>query len=274
MKSLSRKMVAIAAMVAVSGLITASVVRAADKLTIKNTNGTPIFNVDDAGTINNGKIIITSTGYLGLGTLAPNAAIHSKGNTSNQTQVLMTRQDTNNNGGAGFVAYHNNITNASCTAAATPSACCTGLGTGTCPSTILPADNDRLGYFLFGSYKADGTTPMNAAGISAHTETAWTDTVAPAYFAFETTGLVGSRTERLRISGEGNVVTGNNGGAATADLATNVTNGFLYIPSVAGTLSTCGSVKQYAGHVPVWFDTTSNKICTCQGATLKCATLN
>jgi hypothetical protein len=82
-------------------------------------------------------------------------------------------------------------------------------------------------------------------------------------------------SEAMRISSSKDTVVGNAGGSAVADMSTTVTNGFLYIPNVAGALSTCATVTTYTGHVPVWFDTASSKICTCYAGALKCtAALN
>jgi hypothetical protein len=268
----------IVAVLAVSALMAGSAF-ATDKLKVQDSTGNnTVFKVDDAGAgiqVNNtsgaGKAVITGEGWIGVGHTAPLAAIHNKGATSPGSQIMMTRTDTNSTAGAGFIAYHNNITNASCTAAGTPSTCCTGAGAGTCPSTVLPQSNDRLGYFLFGGYGSDSVTPKNAAGMASRAEANWTDTLVPAYFAFETAGTATTgRFERFRISANGNVVTGNNGGAATVDMATNVTDGFLYIPNVANTLTSCASVKSYPGHSPIWFDTANAKVCTCQAGALKC----
>ena len=244
---------------------------ATDKLIVNNSGGTPVFKVDDAGVIQTPKFAVTNKGWVGINNVTPLTALHGKGVTSNESQLLMARTDSAASG-AGFLAYHNNVTAASCTAAGVPTACCTGPGTGpTCPASVLLRANDRMGYFLFGGYGTDGVTPKNAAGMAARAEAAWTDSVVPAYFTFETSPTVGSgRPERLRITADGNIVTGNLGGSATADLATNATDGFLYIPNVAGAHTSCSTVKQYTGHSPVWFDSTSAKICTCQGATLKC----
>lgn len=269
LRRLSRTM---ATVVALSALVVVSQAGAADKLVVKGVDGTTdVFKVDDLGTIVNGKGTLTNKGWLGLGHTNPLVTLHGKGVTANESQLMMVRTDSAASG-AGFVAYHNNIIASSCTAAGVPTACCTGPGTGpTCPSTVLPRANDRMGYFLFGSYGTDGVTPKNAAGMAARAEAAWTDAVVPAYFTFETAPTSGSgRYERFRISADGNVIAGNLGGVATADLTTDATNGFLYIPNVSGAHTSCSSVKQYIGHSPVWFDSTNAKICTCQGAVLKC----
>jgi hypothetical protein len=59
-----------------------------------------------------------------------------------------------------------------------------------------------------------------------------------------------SGAERLRLDSSGNAVFGN------AALATNATNGFLYIPSCPGTPS--GNPTAYAGRVPLVWDSTNN----------------
>lgn len=58
--------------------------------------------------------------------------------------------------------------------------------------------------------------------------------------------------ERMRIDASGNVVIN------TAAIATNATNGFLYVPSCAGTPT--GTPTAYTGRVPIVVDTTNNKL--------------
>lgn len=60
-------------------------------------------------------------------------------------------------------------------------------------------------------------------------------------------------TQKMRISGLGNVVLGNE-----AALATNATNGFAYIPTCAGTPT--GVPTAYTGKVAMVFDTTNSKL--------------
>lgn len=59
-------------------------------------------------------------------------------------------------------------------------------------------------------------------------------------------------TERLRLDTNGNVVVN------TAAIATNATNGFLYVPSCAGTPT--GTPTTFTGRVPIVVDTTNNKL--------------
>jgi hypothetical protein len=67
------------------------------------------------------------------------------------------------------------------------------------------------------------------------------------YFSFETGG-----TERARIPAAGGMVVG------TAALATNATDGFLYVPTCAGTPT--GTPTTQTGTAPIVIDTTNNKL--------------
>lgn len=248
------KMISKVLMTAVAVAALAAPAMAADKLIVQDATGTVT------------KAVITDSGFLGLGdATSPSVIFNAKGSNTYASQLLLQREETIANGGAGFIAAHNNA----------------GYG--------MPTSGDRLGYFLFGSFYQDTTNQYgggvnylwakNGGGIAARAEGAWSYTSLPTYFTFETAPVgSASRTERLRISSAGNIVAGNKGGTTgTTDMATTVTDGFLYIPTVAGALSTCATSTKYGGHVPIWYDVTNNKICSCVGATpaLKCtAVLN
>lgn len=133
---------------------------------------------DAAGTTD--KMVVTDTGYIGVGTTTPIAAIQTKGSTFLNTQIISHYAGSDPTGGGGFIGYRNSATGA------------------------LPSAGNRLGYFLFGSM--DGTTPKNAAGLSAYAESNWTSTSTPSYFLFETVpnGAFG-RIERMRITSSGNI---------------------------------------------------------------------
>jgi hypothetical protein len=60
-------------------------------------------------------------------------------------------------------------------------------------------------------------------------------------------------TERARITADGNIVAG-----ASAALATTATNGFLYVPTCAGTPT--GTPTAITGMAPIVVDTTNNKL--------------
>ena len=59
-------------------------------------------------------------------------------------------------------------------------------------------------------------------------------------------------SERLRVDANGNVVIN------TAAIATTATDGFLYVPSCAGTPT--GTPTTFTGRVPIVVDTTNNKL--------------
>ena len=71
-------------------------------------------------------------------------------------------------------------------------------------------------------------------------------------FGHSSSASGGSFTERMRIDGNGNVVIN------TAALATTATNGFLYVPTCAGTPT--GTPTTYTGRAPIVVDTTNNKL--------------
>ena len=62
-----------------------------------------------------------------------------------------------------------------------------------------------------------------------------------------------NNTERMRITGAGNIVAG-----ASAALATTATDGFLYVPTCAGTPT--GTPTAITGMAPIVVDTTNNKL--------------
>jgi hypothetical protein len=70
------------------------------------------------------------------------------------------------------------------------------------------------------------------------------------YTAPDTTTLTGTR--RLTIDGNGNIVPG------TAAIATNATDGFLYLPTCAGAPS--GLPTAYTGRYPMVYDSTDHAI--------------
>ena len=88
---------------------------------------------------------------------------------------------------------------------------------------------------------------MSADGI-------WSASDAPGRIEFATTptGSVGGSTERMRIDSKGNVVIN------TAAISTSATDGFLYVPSCAGTPT--GTPTTHSGMVPIVVNTSANKL--------------
>lgn len=130
---------------------------------------------DATGTVD--KMVVTDQGRIGVGTNAPDSGIYVKGAIYPDNTIKVEGNATTQ--GAGFLGYM-----------VRPGA--------------LPLANDRLGFFLFGSFS--GVNPLHAVGVTATAEADWTSSSTPGFFKFETTppGSLG-RFERMRITGSGNV---------------------------------------------------------------------
>jgi len=122
-----------------------------------------------------------------------------------------------------------------------------GTATPTHKTTIVSADNTEA-TTIFGAY-ANNTT--QAVGIGYN----WVGglgSTQPLRFLTNT-------LERMRIDSDGNVVVN------TAAIATTATNGFLYVPTCAGTPT--GTPTTYTGRVPIVVDTTNHKLYFYSGGT-------
>ena len=141
---------------------------AANKLIVNGTDGvTP-------------KFVVTDTGYIGVGTNAPDAPITLKSVGLFPANVIKVVGDETTKG-AGLIGYSNRA-----------------------DGTTLSRANDRLGFVFFGSNT--GGTLQHPAGFAGVAEADWTASSWPAYFAFQTTAPGSTtRTKRLRITGSGKV---------------------------------------------------------------------
>jgi hypothetical protein len=179
-RQVSKKLI-LAAAVGLVALVPMSAM-AANKLIVNGTDGvTP-------------KFVVTDTGYVGSGTSAPSRAITAIGSGTD----LSSSQ---------IISIHN--------APSAPSGTALKMGGGyigyfNYPGFGLPQQGDRLGYFLFGAFDTDGITTRNGAGLGGYAESSWISgnpgpASFPSYLTFETAGASGSRAERVRITGSGNV---------------------------------------------------------------------
>lgn len=118
-------------------------------------------------------------------------------------------------------------------------------------STTLPTpDNSDIGNIVFqGLTTSIGYTKFAQVSCSIAANTA---SGAPASVLFSTSSGAGDPQERMRIDSNGNVVVN------TAAIATNATNGFLYVPTCAGTPT--GTPTTYTGRAPIVVNTTDNKL--------------
>jgi hypothetical protein len=81
-------------------------------------------------------------------------------------------------------------------------------------------------------------------------------------------GNISTSPTILQITSQKNVVVGEQ-----AALSTSATNGFLYIPTMAG--APTGDPADFTGKVPLVWDSTNSKLCVnTSGSTWKCVTLN
>ena len=96
MKSLRTRILAMASVVAVSGLMMASVAGAADKLVVKDATGaTTVFKVDDTG--------LTTATKIGLGTLNPVTTFHNVETTTLAARGITAAQHNDGAQGASIV---------------------------------------------------------------------------------------------------------------------------------------------------------------------------
>lgn len=119
-------------------------------------------------------------------------------------------------------------------------------------SNTIVQSGDALGQITW--FGADGSDYDAAAQIIAEVDGApgaGTDMPGRMRFLTSANGTA-TLTERLRIDNAGNVIVN------TAAIATNATDGFLYVPSCAGTPT--GTPTAYAGRVPIVVDTTNHKL--------------
>jgi hypothetical protein len=113
-------------------------------------------------------------------------------------------------------------------------------------------NNDTLGEFI--SQGSDGTNFIPAASISAVVDGTPGTNDMPGRLVFSTTADgAATSTERMRITSAGNIVAG-----GSAALATTASNGFLYVPTCAGTPT--GTPTTITGMAPIVVDTTNNKL--------------
>ena len=98
--------------------------------------------------------------------------------------------------------------------------------------------------FVYGTMRTPGVTAFTAG---ADASVGWGGTLSNHPYVIKTNDV-----ERLRIDSSGNVIVN------TAAIATTATDGFLYVPTCAGTPT--GTPTTYTGRAPIVVDTTNNKL--------------
>lgn len=165
----------------------AAVAQAADvRFAVQDSNGTT------------DKMVVTDQGYVGIGAPSPIYPFQISLGGPSSASTLEFR----NTGNSTYSQYDaptiQMMRNNSATA--------TG-GNG----SVIPQNNDRLGYLTFGSYFS-GLGPKYAAGIVSNADSAsWSGTSYPGSLSFMTTSSTGTYpSERVRITSTGLVGIGTN----------------------------------------------------------------
>jgi hypothetical protein len=124
-------------------------------------------------------------------------------------------------------------------------------------ASTTPTTGQSLGTFAWKGSDSANTNAAAEAMIEAVAAENFTGSTAATNLLFYTkptgTGPGSSPTERARITSAGSFVAG-----AQAALATTATDGFLYVPTCAGTPT--GTPTAITGMAPIVVDTTNNKL--------------
>lgn len=153
-----------------------------------------------------------------------------KSDGSNST---FTSYSYNSTGGGGFLGY---------------------FSRGSQGTPAVPQANDTLVSFAGGGYSGSALV-ANKAIIKLFAEELWSATAQGTYITFETTTLTTTtRVQRVKITGNGNVVLNAKGSA----VSTGATDGFTYLPNCAGVPT--GSPTAYTGSSPTIYDSTSKAL--------------
>lgn len=124
--------------------------------------------------------------------------------------------------------------------------------TGTLGTPTAISGSTAVGVITFAGY--NGSAYDTVASITARTNGTLAGTGAPGFLVLSTTGTGSSvPTQRLKIDSEGNVVVG-----GVSALVTNATDGFLYVPTTAGTPS--GTPTTYTGAAATVVNSSANAL--------------
>jgi len=193
----------------------------------------------------------TTNKRVGVGTTAPSGKVHASIDGSAISGTFIGNENVlmSNESGAASARF----------AVASATATHAGLlnfsrarGTLASPTAVSPSD--LLGGLYFRGFDTT-VSQKSAASVEGYVDGTVSSGVLPGRLKITTQDASGVSAQRLLIDGSGSVVIGD---AATA-LATSATKGFLYLPTCAGTPT--GNSTDYAGTLPMVYDSTNNKLC-------------
>lgn len=234
-----------------------------------------------AGTTASERMRIDASGNVGIGTNSFSTYPSSKlvtyaatGDVWNSTDAVAAT------GASGFHFYNNGVLRGEINTGGTSFASWGGassfnfLGFAAAPMTFATNSTERMridssGNVGIGFSSGLGTYgQLEIGGSTNPTMALRSSSASGTVFAFTSVGATEARinaltnvpmtfftnnTERMRIDNSGNVIAG-----ASAALATTATNGFLYVPTCAGTPT--GTPTTVTGMAPIVVNTTNNKL--------------
>jgi len=201
---------------------------ATDAVRITQTGAGNALVVEDSTNPDATPFVVDSSGRVGIGTTTTTRPLDVVGTAT--VEVGLTRYSSNTNEASVQIRK--------------------SRGTQSASTVVL--SGDICGAVSFWGY--DGSAFIRAAQIWSVVDGTPGTNDMPGRLVFSTTADgASSPTERMRITSAGNIVAG-----GSAALATSATNGFLYVPTCAGT--PVGTPTAITGMAPVVVDTTNNKL--------------
>jgi hypothetical protein len=199
--------------------------------------------VEDSANPDASPFVVDNAGIVIRGYTSAIATVNYAGNTSTPNiQAVSTGTP-----GASFGAFLYNASSSQ-----TPQFIFSRSLSGTIGTPGSVASGNFLGAIVFTG--DDGTNFVPAASIISVVDGATGTADMPGRLVFSTTADgADTPTERMRITSAGNVVAG-----GSVALATTATNGFLYVPTCAGTPT--GTPTTITGMAPIVVDSTNNKM--------------